>query len=54
MNPAITQITVQSRTDDLLREAADRRQAAALTGRARRLLRRRRWAARHSPRVAVA
>jgi hypothetical protein len=40
--------------DDLLREAARQRQTVAFTGRARRLLRRRRWAARNAPRVAVA
>jgi hypothetical protein len=54
MNPTLTQITAQSHMDDLLREATSQRQGVAITGRARRLFRRRRWAARHTPRVAVA
>ena len=54
MNPTLIQITAQSHTDDLLREAAEYRQAATFSGRARRLLRRRRRALHGTPRVAVA
>lgn len=54
MNPVITQIAAQSHTEDLLRAASSQRVAVALTGRARRALRRRRLALRHAPQAATA
>jgi hypothetical protein len=54
MNPRITQIAAESHIDDLLREAGHERYSVSFTGRARRLLRRRRRALQNAPRVATA